>query len=274
MKKFLLALLLFGSASCSHYSVAARVKYADNLAASSNFRKSIIATSDFPLLTYSRISSTSRDRVDIYIEGDGMAWKNYYTISDNPTPINPIALKLALVDQSPNVIYLARPCQYINLQLEPKCSPRLWSDARFSQEVVNALNQVIQQLVTQYHFKEINLFGYSGGGTLAVLVAAQRQDVKLIKTVAANLNHKEFTKLHHVTPLYSSLDAIDVADKVKNIEQFHFIGGSDHVVPSAVIISFVKRVNEVGGNAKFKVITGIGHNDEKWIDIWRTNFRL
>lgn len=255
--------------SCCSHSLESRIKYADHLAATNSFRKSVFSGTDFNLLTYTKISSTNRDSVDIYIEGDGLAWKSRHRISDNPTPINPLALKLALVDPAPNVIYIARPCQYLDLKSQKKCQPKFWSEARFSKEVVDATDNAISQLVRQYHFKKINLFGYSGGGAIAVLVAAQRNDVQLIGTVAANLNHQEFTKIHQVTPMSESLDAIDFADKVKNIEQFHFIGGHDSTVPGTIIISFVTKVNKLGGNAKFRVISDLTHNDEKWPEIWR-----
>ncbi len=272
MKKTVLAILLIvGIASCNSRSFEKRIENADLIASSAHFRKSVLSSNTFHLLTYSKIDAKQRDKVNIYIEGDGLAWKGRYQVSSNPTPVNPLALKLAASDTASNVVYIGRPCQYIDLKYETRCNSSFWTDARFAQEVVDSINQVISELVQQYHFKEINLFGYSGGGALAVLVAAQRSDVKLIGTVAANLNHKEFTKIHKVTPLKNSLDAIDVADKVKNIEQFHFIGGKDRAVPSEVILSYVKRVNAAGGNAKFRVITDATHTDARWVEVWRSN---
>ena len=41
-----------------------------------------------------------------------MSWVDRFTPSSNPTPTNPLAFKMALVDESENIIYLARPCQY------------------------------------------------------------------------------------------------------------------------------------------------------------------
>jgi len=99
------------------------------------------------------------------------------------------------------------------------------------------------------------------------LVATDRKDVALIKTVAGNLSHKELMKLRKVNQLEDSLDAIDVVEKVKNIQQYHFIGGKDKVVPGEIIISFVKQVNLAGGNAKFKIIDEADHNYEKWPEI-------
>ena len=52
------------------------------------------------------------DEVHVYIEGDGYAWATTTDPSDDPTPINPLALRLAAVDDAPNVLYLARPCQF------------------------------------------------------------------------------------------------------------------------------------------------------------------
>ena len=60
----------------------------------------------------------------VYIEGDGFAWVNRTTPSDDPTPRNPLGLKLAAADPSPNVLYLARPCQYVGLQSAGICTTR------------------------------------------------------------------------------------------------------------------------------------------------------
>ncbi len=48
----------------------------------------------------------------VYIEGDGRAYVNRRTPSNDPTPGNPMALRLALADPSLRVLYLGRPCQY------------------------------------------------------------------------------------------------------------------------------------------------------------------
>ena len=58
----------------------------------------------------------SRERCDkpgqdlsIYLEGDGLAWVSRTEASRDPTPDNPIGLRLAAIDPAPNVVWIARP---------------------------------------------------------------------------------------------------------------------------------------------------------------------
>lgn len=256
---------LFFVSSCAFNSVDSRIKYADELATQNSLKKEIIKTQNFYLLTYSKISN-SKATLNVYIEGDGFAWKNRYTVSENPTPKNPVALKLAIVDPNSNILYVARPCQYV---VDAMCQEKFWTGSRFSKTVIDSTNEAISQFVKQHKIKKVNLFGYSGGGAVAVLVGSMRHDVSLIGTVAGNLNHKALMKLHEVTPLDDSLDAIDVIEKVKNIPQFHLVGARDRSVPPEIVISFVKRVNEIGGNAKFRIVDEANHQYEGWGEMWK-----
>jgi alpha/beta superfamily hydrolase len=268
MKIFTTILLLYFTCSCSTHHVTSRIKYADQLSSQGALTKKIIKTNSFSLLTYSKISNAN-SALHIYIEGDGFAWRNRYTISHNPTPKNPVSLTLALADPHPNIVYIARPCQYVNLANEKKCTNIFWTNARFGESVIKATNQVIDHFVKTNQKQKIHLFGYSGGAAIAVLAAAKRNDVTLIGTVAGNLNHKELMKLHDVSPLNASLDAIDVADKVRNIKQFHLIGAKDRIVFPKIILSFAMRVNLMGGKAKFKIVNEANHSYHKWNEVWK-----
>ncbi|NIQ12880.1 MAG: alpha/beta hydrolase, partial [Candidatus Dadabacteria bacterium] len=77
--------------------------------------------------------------------------------------------------------------------------------------------------------------GYSGGGTVAALIATRRNDVSSLTTIAANLDHAEWTRLHHISPLTGSLNAVNFIDKIENIDQLHFVGGKDKIVPKEII---------------------------------------
>jgi len=95
-------------------------------AEAAHFLQQRYTTSTFVLTAYERFQldpKPSLHAIHVYIEGDGNSWKNKYTLSDNPTPKQPIALQLALQDPHHQVIYLARPCQYTPLGLDPLCTP-------------------------------------------------------------------------------------------------------------------------------------------------------
>jgi predicted esterase len=270
MIKIILLLLLISSCS-SNLLVKNRIEFADKLALSANLKKSVTQTSTFFLTNYSKIENPQSQHLSVYIEGDGYSWKNKYTISNNPTPTDPIALKMAIIDPSPNILYIARPCQYTDLELDKNCSNQYWSGSRFSKTVINSVNEVINKFTAKYKIKTINLYGFSGGGAVAVLLAAQRNDVNYIATIAANLDHEKLTKIHHTTPMNDSLNPIDYTEKIKNIKQLHIAGGADNIVPDYVIKSFVDKINLSGGKAEFKSIKNADHEFKNWPEIWSKN---
>ena len=108
MKNLLLLSFLFIT-SCRQNSIETRYNLIDSLN-SNKFNKKIYTTSYFNIYSLEKISNEGK--LIIYIEGDGVSWIDRFTISSNPTPNNPTAFKLALIDENDNVIYLARPCQF------------------------------------------------------------------------------------------------------------------------------------------------------------------
>ncbi len=271
-RKTALLLMLLAVSSCGNMLwVKNRVKYADNLVKNTEFRSENIKTDDFYLFSYQKITNPNNKILNIYIEGDGLALRSRNRLSKNPTPINPISLKMALSDKSQNILYLARPCQYISFNNDKNCqNSDFWSRARFSKKIVRSTNQAINKIKEKYNFKKVNLYGFSGGGGLAVLVASLRNDVVSIKTIAANLDHEKLGKIHQTTALFLSLNPADFIDKIFKIDQLHLAGGNDQIVFDHVIKDFVDLVNNYSKSdkAKFKLIEEADHEYEKWPEIW------
>ena len=121
--------------------------------------------------------------------------------SANPTPRNPLGLRLAAIDPGKNVLYLARPCQYINFKSERSCKVSYWTLKRFSKEVIIAVNEAIDKMVLKARVERIHLVGYSGGGAVAALVAASRKDVSSLRTLAGYMDHVSLNKEVGVSPL-------------------------------------------------------------------------
>lgn len=266
-----LSAILF-STSCTSGSLENRIKLANQIAKDSNLTKDEIKAKDWTFLTFSKITNPKKP-LNVYIEGDGFAWKNKYTISLNPTPKNPMSLRLAAIDQAPNILYIARPCQYVDLNEERNCDDKFWTGSRFSKEVVHDINRVINKFTQDYKFNRVNLYGYSGGAALAVLTASERKDVRSIKTVAGNLNHKALMMHHGVTPLYDSLDAIDVAENVAHIWQYHLIGGKDKTVTKESIMSFVDKARHYNiKRVNFGIVEDAGHRYKNWPKEWAKTF--
>ena len=199
----------------------------------------------------------------VYIEGDGRAWLNPWQPSTDPTPTDPIGLKLAAADTAGPLIYLARPCQFV---MTDACSNRRWTTARLSREVIDLFQQIIDDAMRRTNSTRLGLVGYSGGGALAALLAERRRDVAWLITVAANLDLSEWARLAEVEPLSGSIDPADAATGITKLKQIHFAGGRDRVVPPAVTEAFVRHMPAANA-ARVIVEPGFDHTC-CWVAAW------
>jgi hypothetical protein len=257
----LLILLLSSGCSSSKLDPKVRQQQADAFAVAGSLVQEKIQTNQFLLTIYQRFDNTDKNKdkdLTVYIEGDGMAWISRDQLSTNPTPIHPIALELASLDKKENILYIARPCQYLWPKVTIRnCSSEYWNNKRGSEEVIDSINQVITIIKARKGVSSINLIGYSGGGGVAALITARRDDVKKLITVAGNLNYQLFTQMHNLTPMNGSMDPITVAKRIKSIPQLHYVGSNDKIVPEQIARSFSDDV---------VVVDGITHTNwaEKW----------
>jgi hypothetical protein len=180
----------------------------------------------------------------IYIEGDGLAWINSSTPSLDPTPINPLGLRLAMLDPHQSVAYLARPCQFTQDNERPNCDVRYWTSHRFAPEVIEATDLAVTQLKARSGAKQIRMIGYSGGGAVAALVSARRDDVTMLITVAGNLDQVEWTRINRVPPLSGSLNPADYWQALQHIPQQHYVGGRDHNVGEPIARAYASKFSE------------------------------
>lgn len=204
-------------------------------------------------------------RLRVYIEGDGFAWVSRTRPSSDPTPHNPVGLALAAADPSDNVLYLARPCQFIGPPLPAACNISLWTDKRFSSHVIQAMNDALSQVMQRYPQANVELVGYSGGGNIAAQLAARRQDVASLRTVAGNLDVDYVNSLHHVSVMPDAQSAIDVAPALSRLPQIHFSGAEDSTVPPAV----AHRFQQAAGLrcVQVEIVPGMDHGAD-WAALW------
>jgi pimeloyl-ACP methyl ester carboxylesterase len=247
-------------------AVSERIDTTKQLAAQAGFRQLALSNAQFDLVVFSKPSRQVNPVLVIYIEGDGRAWKTASLPSDNPTPTNPIALRLAIQDPRPAVAYLARPCQFVALPSRG-CSEKLWTSARFSPAVIETMNEAIEKLKQQYGASQLVLIGYSGGGAVATLVAAKRTDIKTIITVAGNLDTDAWVRLYGLEPLSESINPASVAQSIPNIPQIHYVGAKDDVIPRAISQSFLQKMGSPN-QAKVIELPNYGHVC-CWTERWR-----
>ncbi|WP_299776213.1 dienelactone hydrolase family protein [uncultured Pseudoteredinibacter sp.] len=188
----------------------------------------------------------------VYIGGDGTPWLLGRYVNDDPTPLNPIALKLMKYD-SQQSLYLGRPCYH---GLEAACNNSLWTSARYSREVVDSMVSALEGYLSDRAGSEkgVELVGYSGGGALAMLLASRVDAVTKVVTVAGNLDHFTWTKRLSYLPLHESLNPIDQAPLV-DVDAVHIIGREDRNILAATVKEFVSRK---GG--KYIELDGFDHS--------------
>ncbi len=273
-KKILIPILAASialSACATISSISSRHDTANTIAAKANMTERVMTADKFNLTSWLRLARPEMP-VNVYIEGDGLAWLNTRTPSLNPTPPDPIALRLAAADTTENVVYFARPCQYSGLAAGGACPDTYWTNGRTAPDVILAYNQALDQLKAQYHVVNFNLIGYSGGAAVAALVAAGRSDVLSLRTVAGNIDYAAFTAYHHVSPLDASRDPIEVAPQLAKLPQYHFVGGDDQIIPPSIVTAW----KQASGNSlcvQSTVVPGIAH-DSGWTAQWQQLLRL
>ena len=238
----LLLLLLLLTACTSLPTPEDRQSHAEALARHQHWSPVRLDGGRFSLLAYVPEYIRPAEHLSIYIEGDGLAWISASRASTDPTPRNPLALKLALAQPEGNAVYLARPCQYQSSNETVDCPQRYWTEERFAPEVIEASNRAVDQLKVRFGAERLTLVGYSGGAAVAALIAARRADVERLITVAGNLDHRAWTTRHRLAPLTGSLNpAADAIPALSRIAQWHFVGDQDRIIPPELVQGFAER---------------------------------
>jgi hypothetical protein len=244
--------------------VAARRETASDIAQGGGFVSRRFDAGAFVLAGWQRPGRPEGGTLTVYLEGDGRAYVNRGRIAEDPTPDDPVALRLAVADPARSVLYLARPCQYVEGPETRNCRSFYWSTGRLAPEIVEATGRAIDAAEAASGAASLELVGYSGGGALAVLVAARRHDVVRLVTVAADLDLAAWTHLHEVSPLTGSLDPIDAAADVARVPQLHYAGAADAIVPPEIVAGFVRAA---GAAARMVVVPGYTH-ECCWVASW------
>ncbi len=211
-----------------------------SLKAPADFTERTFQSRTFKLVSWQKITDPTAP-YKFYIEGDGYAFNRYGRPSANPTPRHSFLSGLAFNDPSPNVIYLARPCQYTN---DDFCTKRHWTTARFAPEVITALTDEIRHIAPQ---KKLILIGYSGGAQVAGLIATTQPDLQIKKmiTVAGNLDHEAWTTSKNFSPLSESMSLSAYRSAYAKLPQIHYVGARDTVIAPALTHSFVSNPNTI-----------------------------
>jgi hypothetical protein len=235
----------------------------DAFAAERGWTKEILEGSGFRHVVIFNGVRASQDRLRVYIEGDGSPYLDRWTVSPDPTPRRPVMLELMALDPAPSV-YVGRPC-YLGLARDPPCAPPDWTVRRYSEQVTASMAQIIERLRVEHGAVALDLYGHSGGGTLAVLIAHRLADVERVVTLAGNLDVDAWASYHGYTPLSGSLNPVRFGSLPASIRQLHLAGSADRTVPVWLIRNAVPLL----GGGEVQVLKGVTHT-AGWREHWRT----
>ncbi len=216
---------------------------------------------DLPLVIFKKGNPDNRLPLHVYLDGDGTPWIHNTRVSKDPTPRNTLVLNLMKLDPSP-AIYLGRPCYHGFSEQQP-CNPLLWTHQRYSERVVASMATVLKEILSQIAPSYLVLIGYSGGGTLVMLLAERFPHTCMVVTVAANLSVNDWASIHGYSPLAGSLDPAARLPLNPNIIQLHLAGKKDQNIPAHLIQKVVDRQS----NAEFLLYENQDHSC-CWEELW------
>jgi hypothetical protein len=232
---------------------------ADAAAQHLGFSKQIVAGAGFRHVVF-RNSRARGGVLHVYIEGDGTPFRRRDEVADDPTPLNLLMLRLMSEDSVPS-IYLGRPC-YFGLFADRECTPLMWTLRRYSPEIVDSMAAAIRSESARSAAGTIEIYGHSGGGTLAVLIAQRLSSVSRVVTIGANLDIAAWTKLHGYSALEGSIDPITVPAR-SHLEVLHLVGSKDTNTPP----SLVQSAARARGGEPVRIVSGFDHAC-CWESLW------
>jgi pimeloyl-ACP methyl ester carboxylesterase len=174
-------------------------------------------------------------RLHVYLEGDGHPRRAARFTPPDPTP-SPLMLRLQRLDTERSIL-LGRPCQHG----ATPCEPGTWTLGRYGEQVVSALTDALQSWLRRAPAEEVVLIGFSGGGTLAMLLAERVPEVVAVVTLAGNLDVAAWVRHHDYVPLRGSLDPARRPALPPRVLQQHHLAERDETVPPALVRDAIAR---------------------------------
>lgn len=194
------------------------------------------------------------DVLHVYIEGDGTPYLNRWTIAADPTPRRPLMLQLMALDAQP-AVYVGRPC-YFGLSQASPCTPEDWTTGRFSERVVDSMAGIVERALRDGGYRHAEIFGHSGGGALAVLLARRLPQVTTVITLAGNLDIDAWSDLHRYSRLEQSLNPVREGALPAAIRQRHCVGERDEVTPPWLVDAAARSLGAGGA----QTLPGVTHS--------------
>ncbi len=250
-----LTLFLAGCAS------AAR-KY-DGAAHAAGLSEKLFTGSRFHHKIYGNAVPPGPAPLHVFIEGDASVKQALRHHPPDPTPQR--ALMMRLMRRDPDAaILLGRPCYHGMFETDA-CEIRHLAGERYSAEITDSMIEALRTEMKIMGAARAVLFGYSGGGTIAMLMAARMPEITAVVTLAANLDNRALSAYHHAPALTGSLDPARLPPPPPSLTQLHFYGARDENIPASLARETLTRQG-----ASPIIIQNIDHEccwEEYWPEI-------
>lgn len=217
-----------------------------------------IKTGEFSLKSYERVYEKNAPAI-LYIGRD-----SYHSEISSPESKNPVGLRLAAQDPKSNVIYLAQACQYVGNSSD--CPEEYMSTKRHSAEVLLAFDTALNNIRGYHGVTKFHIVGYDGGAGIAAALAAKRDDIVSLRTVAGILDTQFYAHINETSFSTANINPVDIASKLKNMPQHHFVGQLDQKVPPAIYHSYAQAM----GSTPCSDVTLVPDADHEkgWVEQW------
>ena len=233
----------------------------DRQARDYGFGKIRLAGLHFEHIAYEKPAAPGSDTLHIYLEGDGSPWLHRRQVAEDPTPRDPLMLKLMSMDTAP-ALYLGRPC-YLGLADDPSCNPLLWTHRRYSAEVVDSMARALRNYLANQRYSRLVFAGHSGGGTLAVLMARQFPETVTVVSLAGNLDIDRWAAFHRFSMLEGSQNPAKLPPLPETVKEIHFVGENDENIRP----EFVLPRKNSRSNVEVRIIENFDHRC-CWEQLW------
>ena len=173
--------------------------------------------------------------VRVYIEGDGHSFDGHGRPTNDPTPRGTFMRDLAARDASPNVVYMARPCQFT---MSKNCTVHDWTDGRFSDEIIDEMAGAVRFVARN---RPVVLIGYSFVAFVTAAIIEKNPDLNVGAwiTIAGVLNHTDWTEYFGDVPLTGSVSL----NELPRTPARHYVAAHDNVVPRELSVRWVGAEN-------------------------------
>lgn len=168
----------------------------------------------------------------IYVDGDGTPWIRTTRVAIDPTPANPVLLRL-MHDATHPAVYLGRPC-YFGTSTDQECNERWWTFDRYGQVVVDSMCAAANRISGEVGASTVSLVGYSGGGAIVVGMSACTERLVSVTTIAGNLDPRAWAEYHSFAPLNDLSPIATAASSQNRLKEAHWQCRDDLNIPPSV----------------------------------------